>query len=207
MEQRITLKSRIEVAIKTTEDNTFRCIAVPNCYYVQRNKIVHGNFIRHVRTNHPEKLEMLGLPLSDNCEPKIKRKKTGRLPVESSLQRILLGTLQLATANSLSLTFPEWIGFKTLVGPLWAAANLTMNRKNLTELIVESGSLARNILADEMKGRMLHLKIDSASRRNHHSFAVNTSFYKDGQVVTRSLGEITCSADVKVLLILSYVFQ
>ncbi|XP_062541821.1 uncharacterized protein LOC134209808 [Armigeres subalbatus] len=188
MEQYVTLKWKIEVAIEAIDNNKFQCIAVPNCDYVQKGKVYHGNFIRHVRVNHPDKLEVLGLPLSEKDEePKPKRKKTGKLTVETTVKDVLLGTLQLTTSNALPLSYPEWVGIKTLVGPLWKAANLSINRKSLTELTVKASVLARELLAAEIKGRPLHLKMDSASRRSHHSFAVNAAFYKDGQIVTRSL--------------------
>lgn len=191
MEQRVTQKSRIEAAVSATDDNKFRCVAVPNCDYVQKNKLIHGNFIRNVRTNHPEKLELLGLPpLDKDAEPATKRRKTGKISVETTKTHVLLGTLQLVSAHSLPLNFPEWTGFKTLVGPLWQASNLSMNRKALTDMVAKGSALGRKFIADEMKCRPLHLKIDSASRRNHHSFAVNAAFYYDGKIVVRSLGKL-----------------
>ncbi|KXJ72108.1 hypothetical protein RP20_CCG018825 [Aedes albopictus] len=78
-----------------------------NCNYVQVAKLNHGNFLRHIRTQHAQKLEALGIPpatvkSAEDSPPTKKQKRPGTVMVETTRERVLLGTLQMGTVNALS---------------------------------------------------------------------------------------------------------
>lgn len=77
-----------------------------------------------------------------------------------------------------------------LVGPLWKAVNINMNRAKLTEMISRAAEIAGRMISVEMRGKLIHAKIDSASRRGRSVFGINVQFTNDMDcVIVRHLGE------------------
>lgn len=156
------------------------------CNYVQ-TVFVPGNFKRHLVSCHPNVAKELGFVLKE--EPPVKKPRTSKLIVESSVSQVILGTLQMATENNMPLRFPEWSGTKTLIAPLWNAAGLKMSPEILTELIGNAGMLLRKVITEELKEKVLCLKIDSATRKGRSVFGINLQFIdENGQVRIRHLG-------------------
>lgn len=213
-----TLKAKVEEAVESNAEHTeHKCIAAPGCGHVQKGAFNHGNFLRHLRTKHPDRLEYLEIPpatsnnkrlaaemsMSPNPgpskEPPInpsagtpaKRGKKAKVSIELDRQQVLLGTLQLVTTNALPLQYPEWSGFQSLVQPTWSAFQLTMNRKNMADLVTQAAGIMRGLIKEQVSGKSVNLLIDSATRRNHHSLGISAQFFDEAQhkVVVRSLGK------------------
>ena len=172
------------------QDAKFRCIADSKCSYEQA-VLNAGNFKRHVQAQHPTIYERLGLasPAADEADSVTTKKKPKKLVVESDRSSIILGTLQLITVNHLPYSFFEMSPYKTLLGPLYDTAGITINRKTISNLVDQGSRLARGWIKEEMEKKLISLKIDSASRGNRHVFGINTQYYHQGKVVIRNLGE------------------
>lgn len=169
----------------------YRCRASADedrpCNYEQ-TVFIPGNFKRHLLSLHPEVARQLGFASID--EPPIKKPRTSKLIVDTSAKRVLLGTLQMATGNNIPKRFTDWEGTKTLIEPLWNAANFKMSRDKLSELIGNAAALLRKIIAEEVKGKIICLKIDSASRRGRSVFGINLQYIdENGNVCVRHLGK------------------
>ena len=110
--------------------------------------------------------------------------------VETDRATIILGTLKLATTNSLPLRYPDWEGMTILVGPLWKAVDLEMSRDKLTKLVGLATEILKKLMIDEMRGKVIQAKIDSASRRGRSFFGINVQFTNEKDcVIVRHLGK------------------
>ncbi|XP_058827404.1 uncharacterized protein LOC131687342 [Topomyia yanbarensis] len=185
MKRKVTLKTTI-LQVVNNIDGKYICNAGQKCMYKQDN-FSASNFKRHIQKLHPDVFIRLELEATDSFEASPSKKKPKALLVQTDKETIILGTLQLVTQNSLPLTFPDTVGFRTLVEPLWRAVGLKINRKSLTELVSSGAKAMELCIKSEMAGRMINLKIDSASRGNRHIFGINAQFFKDGEVIIRSL--------------------
>lgn len=111
--------------------------------------------------------------------------------VETDRPTIILGTLTLATTHSLPLRFPDWEGMMILVGPLWKAAEFEMSREKLTKMVSRAADILKDLMVAEMRGKVIHAKIDSASRQGRSFFGINVQFADENNcIAVRHLGEL-----------------
>lgn len=155
-----------------------------------------GNFKRHIFTQHPAVYAALNLPLATNENASVSepnKKKQKKLSVDKTKENIILGTLQLATVNHLPYTFPEMMGFKTLLEPLYKAAGITINRKTVAKMVDESACEARQLISKELQQQLLiAIEVDGASRGSRHFISIKGRIIVDGKVIVRNLGKIQC---------------
>lgn len=174
--------------------------AEKKCDYYQDN-LNTGNFKRHVISHHrivAERLDLLDLSTSleplehtlEEGEPEAKRSRFNKLSVETNRNQILLGTMELATCHNLPLSYPEWKGMQHLCGPQWKAAGMDMSRFTLTNMTTQGATLGKERIKREMTGKVVHLKIDLASRGGRHAFGINAQFMGDDDTIQiRTLGK------------------
>ncbi|KXJ75278.1 hypothetical protein RP20_CCG012031 [Aedes albopictus] len=175
-----------EVKEQNGQTVSYRCSAYEKngnrCNYGQKI-LVPSNFRRHIIGSHPEVANNLGIGDGTSGEPPTKKSKTTKIMVETDRATIILGTLKLATTNSLPLPYPDWEGMTILVGPLWKAVDLEMSRDKLTKLVGLATEILKKMMIDEMRGKVIHAKIDSASRRGRSFFGINVQFTNEKDCV------------------------
>lgn len=192
MKRRCTQKNTL-MQVMQEDEGIFRCKAAEGCIYTQ-DKLMPGNFKRHILNQHPSVYAALDLPLpasesASASEPN--KKKSKKLPVDTTKENIMLGTLQLATVNHLPYTFPEMTGFKTLCGPLYKAAGITINRKSVAEMVDESACEARQLISKELQQQpLITIEVDGASRGSRHFVGITARIIVDGKVIVRNLGKV-----------------
>lgn len=74
--------------------------------------------------------------------------------------------VQLVTENGLPYNFVDYKGFRRIIDPIIYAigTKFTINPSNLKDKVVKLSNNIRKIITDELKGRLLSIKIDTATR-------------------------------------------
>lgn len=158
-----------------------------SCTYAQIS-FVAGNFKRHLLSCHGDLARELGFAPKD--EPRLKKQRDSKLSVDICRREVLLGTLELSTGHNMPLRFPEWRGIKTLLVPLWKAAGFNITREKLSKLIKNAAGVLRLKIQEELRTKIVCLKIDSASRKGRSVFGINLQYIdEDGNIRIRHLGE------------------
>lgn len=156
------------------------------CKYTQTVLDV-GNFIRHFRTRHPEAANKNGL-LKDDVVPEKRARVIPKRPVAIDAQLLIDSIIKMVTYGGLPLEAMEWEGSKQLYGPLGAAVGVTINKSNVRAHLHGITELIRKAIADEMRHKLISIKIDTASRFGRHVLGINVQYALNGTVVIRTLG-------------------
>lgn len=184
-------RSMMEIAASfiIRDDDKARCNIEPNggCNYVQ-SKYDPGNFIRHFRLKHSELANANGL-LKDYVPPPKKPRVVAKRPIAIDLQLLIEAVVRLVTDHGLPLSCFEWDGFRLLLEPICQAVGCTLNRETVKEHLRIMSQRVKEILKDEMKEKLICLKVDSASCHNRHILGVNVQYAHGEKVVIRTLGK------------------
>ncbi|XP_062705386.1 uncharacterized protein LOC134287512 [Aedes albopictus] len=157
------------------------------CQYSQ-DKLDVGNFIRHFRTRHLDFATANGL-FKEKEVPAKKKRVVPKRPVAIDAPLIKDSLLKMVTYHNLPRRFVQWEGFKQLFDPLGAACGMTINEVNMMHDLTEFAQKLRTNIAEEMRGRLVSLKIDSAAYQNRHILGVNAQYAMNDNVVIRTLGK------------------
>lgn len=157
-----------------------------DCRYTQQ-KLDINNFIRHFRTKHTDKAIDRGF-LSDE-PPAKKQRMISKRSIAIDRQLLIEVLVKLVAYHNLPLSFIEWEGMTLLLNPLKAAVGLSIDKRFIRNVLAQSALLIKEEISKEVKGMLVSLKIDSASRHNRHVLALLAQYSLDGNVVTRSLGK------------------
>ena len=165
------------------------CVAVENghmvctiddvngCKYRQKSeKYDPGNFIRHIRTAHPVLAKSCGLIQEEAAAPS-KQKKITKVPVIIDRQKLLEGMIKLICMHNVPMLCVEWEGLRIILQPICDALKIQLNRQNLVCHLGAAAGKVRSEISSVVKGKLLCLKIDSATRLGRHILGVNIQFY------------------------------
>lgn len=168
-----------------------KCNIDPNgdCTYTQA-RYDPGNFIRHFRLKHSEIANAKGL-LKDYVPATKKPRVVAKRPVAIDLQLLIEAVVKLVTDHGLPLSCFEWEGFRLLLDPICKAVGCTLNRETIKNHLRVMSQRVKDIMKDEMKDKLISLKVDSASRHNRHILGVNVQYALEEKVVIRTLGKWT----------------
>ncbi|XP_073819412.1 uncharacterized protein [Musca autumnalis] len=167
----------------TNESNEIVC-NIQSC----SNKIlsVHtGNLERHLKRLHPD--------LYANYIEQ-KRAKTTQNSVQTMLLRtsvnpknIELAIVELFTKHGRPLHMAEDRAFKILMEPVLSLLGVTVNEHNIMERIIAFSKNIKTEICDDLKGILLSLKIDVATRLDFSVLGINVQYIKDGKIVIKTL--------------------
>ncbi|XP_055637192.1 uncharacterized protein LOC129775933 [Toxorhynchites rutilus septentrionalis] len=158
------------------------------CTYVQR-KLDINNFIRHFRTQHPERAYIEGLQMEGELVPKKPRIISKRLcAIDKSL--LIEASIKLVTNHYLPVSCVEWEAMRMIFDPLTVAVGMTMDTRNLECHLKLSARKIKDTIVSEMKGCLISLKIDSVSRHNRHVLTISARYAIEDKIATRTLGII-----------------
>ncbi|XP_065084689.1 uncharacterized protein LOC135706932 [Ochlerotatus camptorhynchus] len=156
------------------------------CNYTQ-DRLDIGNFIRHFRTRHHDLAVANGLTKEEETPAK-KQRVVAKRPVPIDKLLFMDSLVKLMSYHNMPLACLQWEGFKQLLDPLASAVGVTMNPTNMKATVKEIAGRIREAIAAETKGRLISLKIDSASRHNRHVLGINAQYSINDSVVIRTLG-------------------
>lgn len=154
------------------------------CAYAQVTFDI-GNFIRHFRTKHQDLARKHCMLKEGNGKrPRIIAKR----PIAIDKQLLLDSIVKLVTYHQLPLACVEWEALKQLIDPISAAVDAPVNRNSIKSMIYSAAYQIRRVLSQEMKCKLICLKIDSASRFNRHVLGINAQYCLEDKIVIRTLG-------------------
>lgn len=157
------------------------------CTYIQR-KLDINNFVRHFRTRHTEKASAEGLQ-KDGTPATKKPRLVAKRPCAIDKRTIVEASVKLVANHNLPISCFEWEAMRLLYDPLTAAVGMSMDTRILKGHVTVSADLIKDAIANEMKGLLVSLKIDSASRHNRHVLAILARYMVNERIVTRTLGK------------------
>lgn len=165
------------------------CIIDPGsaCNYTQ-DKTDVGNFIRHFRTRHLDQATEKGL-FRDPEVPVKKQRVVAKRMVAMDTPLLMDSLTLMLTVHNLPVRCLQWRGFKQLLDPLASACGVTVNGVNMMGNVKNVAKKIRELIAEEVSGRLISLKIDSATRQNRHILGINAQYGIDGVVEIRTLGK------------------
>lgn len=154
----------------------------------KQKKFDINNFIRHFRSIHTEKAIAEGLQKEEvpaAIRPRIVAKR--QFAVDKPL--IIEVAVQLVAKHNLPVSCMEWDAMRMLFDPLTAGVGMAkMDTRKLKGHVSQSAEMIKDAIINELKGRLISLKIDSASRHNRHVLAILARFARNDEIVTRTLG-------------------
>ncbi|RXN29857.1 Zinc finger BED domain-containing [Labeo rohita] len=97
--------------------------------------------------------------------------------------------IELVTVNGRPFTLMENAGFRKIIEPLQNAMgnNFVINSSNIRDMVSSVAQEGREELKNDLKGRLLMLKIDSATCRDRSVLGVNVQYTDGEKTVLRTL--------------------
>lgn len=157
------------------------------CTYIQR-KLDVNNFVRHFRTRHAERADVEGL-VKETDPGREKPRHVAKRQVAIDKRLLVEVAIKLVSFHNLPVSCFEWEGMRQLFEPLLAAVGMALDTRILKRHVDLAAGLIKEAITAEMKGILVSLKIDSASRHNRHVLAVLVRYAADGVIVSRTLGK------------------
>ncbi|XP_034237445.1 zinc finger BED domain-containing protein DAYSLEEPER-like [Thrips palmi] len=169
-----------------------RCV-IATC---QRKKVPGnhlGNLEKHLRRKHKDKIPSLESDLSEwNGRRKKKpSKKTRLLHVAMSARKLKLACVRLIAVHGRPIEMMNDPAFQDIVRPMIdampARERFAINDYSVRNMIKDSAKELRNFIKNEIKGKVVSLKVDSTTKNGEPYFGVNIQFSKDGTTQLRTL--------------------
>ncbi|XP_055534605.1 uncharacterized protein LOC129724041 [Wyeomyia smithii] len=161
------------------------------CDYKQKqDRYVTGNYIRHMRTEHRALSKAAGLLLEDTNDEKKRKVVRRKIPVAIDRQSVAAAVVKLVTIHHLPLQAVQWEGMQILLKPICDALGTSLNRSVSQSYVSLVANAVRELITQEVKCRLISIRIDSASRQNRLVIGVHSQFAVNGEIVVRTLGII-----------------
>lgn len=163
----------------------FNCL-VAGCKSSLANK---QSAIKHLKRAHANVHEAVG------CVKSMQSNKSCEVKIIESPEKIWHAILQIIIFCALPFSIVHEWGFKLLIKPYVTAfrttnSNFSVGRVALRSKISEQAQQIKDIITAELKGKMVCLLLDIASRHNRSVLGISIVFYGDGKVKTRTIGMV-----------------
>lgn len=112
-------------------------------------------------------------------------------PIAIDRQLLVEVLIKLVAYHNIPIAFLEWEAMIQLLDPIKTALGVAVDKRFIQKVLSKAEALVKEEITKEVKGLLVSLKIDSASRHNRHVLALLAQYALNGQVVTRTLGECT----------------
>lgn len=144
-----------------------------------------GNLNNHIKRKHPDEWDNFRSKISDSIEPP--HKKT-RATVELNKMMLLENWLDLVTVEGRPFSILDSKALRSIVKPLFDAMDLKMlTSATVAVPIRERAEKYREQLRKVLHGKMISLKIDSATRHRHRVVIINVQLVIDGKIADKTL--------------------
>lgn len=175
------------------ENNTSICM-IENCLKVFKGN-VGGNLRRHIKTCHTELAQSINLVISEvNDSENTSDENIIPFPTSSKRRKVVYSQntikracVTLCTVRGLPFSFFDTPESKFLLEPLFAKYNMAITSKNIIGNIGIAADRVRDLISTEIKGRLISLKVDSASRGGRSVLGINCQFVENGNICVRTL--------------------
>lgn len=161
----------------------FKCL-VAGCTSILKH---NSTSIRHLKKKHAEIKEAIDVNRSDFSRNGVV------IRIQSTPLQIWNAILQLVIFSALPLCIVQAQGFQCLLKPFVTAfksigIDFSVNRYTIRAQISERAKRIKETITNEVKGIMICLLLDIASRFNRSIFGINIVFYANGKNHTRTIG-------------------
>lgn len=106
-------------------------------------------------------------------------------------QNLKLACLELVTVNGRPFTLIEDSGFRKIINPIIEAISkkdkISINSSNIRDMVAPSAQECKNDIINDVKNRMVSLKVDAATRIGRSFLGINVQFMKSGSINLRTL--------------------
>jgi hypothetical protein len=183
------------------ETNKSTC-KVPNCDSKLSGKVM-GNMKRHILLRHPIVAKQINLvesylePDSIDGNDSDSNTSVTDSAIGSSVKkrkldpsRFVKGCIKLCTEENVSLSLFDSEAFRMITDPLADAHGMTINAANILEKISHAADTIRIKIAQELKNRLVSIKVDVATDLECGLLGINAQFLTDGIMQVRTLGVI-----------------
>lgn len=151
-----------------------------------------SNAIRHLRQNHSEKYKEIKAGQKKTTN-QISFDKCIEIRVRVDPSEILKSCISLITVRALPISAVEYPEFKTILRPYKESLalkgiKLAINTEIMKKHIESCAEKITEMIADEMKEKLVCLLVDIASRYNRSIMGVNAAYMVDGNLTVRTIG-------------------
>lgn len=145
-----------------------------------------GNLERHLKRFHPT-LYSDYVAIKCANKNKVNDLKTKTVPTHFNQTNIELAIVELFTRNGRPLRMAEDRAFKTLVQPAFDALGINVNEHNVAERIIAFSKKVKLDIMDDLKDKMISLKIDAATRQDLSVLGINVQYIKNASIQIKTL--------------------
>ncbi|XP_034247841.1 uncharacterized protein LOC117649314 [Thrips palmi] len=147
---------------------------------------------KHLSSMHKDRAENISKNKKNTVKTPIRKAKHIVLNgVKMSGKALQLYCLLLVAEQGASFKLLDSPAFQSIVRPyldaLPASEKVTINRRNIPGLIPEYANKVREIIADEVKGKLISLKLDGCTRKHRHFLGITAQFVDAGKLTVRTL--------------------
>lgn len=122
-----------------------------------------------------------------------RRKKTSSstIQIEMDKNKLLDACVQLVTVDGRPLSILEDSGMRQILDPIVRSLGnekpFSINRENVLKEIHAEATQIRNLIKSEVRGRLISIKVDTATRMDRAILGINAQYCIDGKLVLRNL--------------------
>ncbi|XP_037805572.1 uncharacterized protein LOC119599738 [Lucilia sericata] len=115
------------------------------------------------------------------------REATPKLSSAVNKEHIQMALVELFTKCGRPLSMAEDPPFKMLVTPILEALDMKLNERSVMKNITQYSINLKNEIMEELRGRLISLKIDAATMNSISVLGVNVQYIKDNSVVIKTI--------------------
>ncbi|KAG4079330.1 hypothetical protein HA402_008022 [Bradysia odoriphaga] len=146
-----------------------------------------GNLRNHLKRKHLEVFQSFGKSEMEENEPSPPRKKV-KITVEYEKEELLDAWIDLVTVEGRPFRILDSKSLRSIVKPLFDAFDLNLlTSETVGEAILQRAERKREEIRRLLNGKVIHLKIDSATRHRHRVVGINVQVIVDGKIVVKTL--------------------
>lgn len=149
--------------------------------YFKRKNLEENRQLGDTETAPPAKLRIISdliTPLSVNN-------------INITKEKLKLACLELVTVNGRPFSIIEDSGFRKIIDPIIEGISkkerITINKNNIRDMVAPSAKQCKENIIQDVRNRMISLKVDAATRIGRSFLGINIQFIKDGTIHLRTL--------------------
>jgi len=177
---------------------------IDNCGYKLSGNHA-GNMQRHVERNHYDVFQKIiemrkQQPVDKSTKFKYDKEANGQqsiykfvekstISVSITAEHVMNACVELVTINGRPFSFLEDSGFRKILYPIIKELNprLCISIDNVKAKVSKNAKEARECLKNDLKGRLLLLKIDAVTCIDRSILGINVQYVKDSKIIIRTL--------------------
>lgn len=97
------------------------------------------------------------------------------------------GCIELCSANGRPFKIVNDSGFRKILDPILEALDMQINEHNIRNGVLKTAEHVKNTIIQEIKGKMLSLKLDGVTNNNRSFLGINLQFIENGRIHLRTL--------------------